>query len=93
MRLQDFEAVVEGEPSLIQLVERAVVDAHRRWHLREGRQWSEPLAYRWLHYEDPDPLARLVEGLRRLEAEGVEVDAALARTALAEGLRRGFEAI
>ena len=93
MRHQDFETVVAGDPSLIRLVELGVLDAHRRWHVREGRDWSEPIAYRWLRYEDPDPPARLAEGLRRLEAEGVEVDAVLARRALEEGRRRGFEAI
>lgn len=32
-----------------------------------GQKWSPPVAYRWLHYEDPDPVARLIEGSRRLE--------------------------
>ena len=40
-----------------------------------GEPWSRPAAYRWLRYEDPDPLARLLEGTRRLEARWESLDA------------------
>ena len=82
MRTQGFDSLISGDPSLLELVEQATVDAHRRWCALGGRDWSEPLAYRWLRYEDPDPVARLADGLARLCAAGVEVDAALAHRAL-----------
>ena len=81
MREQPFEKIVGGEPGLLRMVEEAVVDAHRRWHQREHRPWTEPVAYRWLRYEDPDPIGRLEDGLRRLAAEGVEPDPARVRQA------------
>jgi hypothetical protein len=47
-----------------------VVAAHRDWYAAAGgRDWSEPKAYHWLHYEDPDPVARLADGVRRLLPE------------------------
>ena len=69
MAAQPFDRLLEGNPSLLRRVERMVVDAHRRWSESDGLDdWSEPKAYRWLRYEDPDPVDRLADGLRRLGA-------------------------
>lgn len=83
MQAQPFERLLEGDPSLLHRVERLVVGAHRRWWEAGGRgDWSEPKAYHWLRYEDPDPVARLADGLERLAGEvsleGGELTAALA---------------
>jgi hypothetical protein len=80
MAQEPFERLLEGDPSLLGSVEAIVVAAHRSWYEAPGRtDWTEPKAYRWLHYEDPDPVARLAEGIRRLAPElaarGSEVDA------------------
>ncbi len=70
MAAQPFDRLLEGDPSLLRRVELLVVDAHRRWSESSGRHdWSEPKAYHWLRYEDPDPVARLADGLRRLGNE------------------------
>ena len=75
MAAQPFGRLLEGDPSLLGRVEVLVVDAHRRWSESSGRRdWSEPKAYQWLRYENPDPVARLADGLRRL-GTGVELPA------------------
>jgi hypothetical protein len=79
---QPFERLLEGDPPLLGSVEAIVVAAHRDWYSASGRtDWTEPKAYHWLHYEDPDPVARLAEGVRRLRPEvaarAAEVDAAI----------------
>src|SRR5690348_12088856 len=66
MAAQDFGALTEGEPSLLRQAERIVVDAHRNAFEAKGKHWSEPAAYHWLRYEDPDPVGRLAEGLAKL---------------------------
>jgi len=80
---QPFERLVVGDPSLLGEVEAIVVAAHRDWYEASGRTgWTEPNAYHWLRYEDPDPVRRLAEGVRRLEPELArresQVDAAIA---------------
>ena len=81
MAAQPFDRLVEGDPSLLRRVEHLVVNAHRRWTESGGHgNWSEPKAYRWLHYEDPDPVDRLADGLRRLGAAVELPAAALAAT-------------
>jgi hypothetical protein len=82
MARQPFNRLLEGDPPLLNAVETIVVAAHRDWYEASGRtDWTEPKAYHWLHYEDPDPVARLAEGVRRLPLElaarDVEVDAVL----------------
>jgi hypothetical protein len=70
MAEQPFERLLEGDPPLLGAVEAIVVAAHRDWYSASGRtDWTEPIAYRWLHYEDPDPVARLADGVRRLGPE------------------------
>lgn len=74
MARQPFELMVEGGDPLLASAERVVLDAHRRW--REDRlqqTWTAAAAYRWLRFEDPDPVRRLIDGVDRL-ARVVEVD-------------------
>jgi hypothetical protein len=66
---QDFDSLVES--GLLIDVEDLVVEAYLGRHPGASR----PDAYRWLRYEDPDPVARLAEGVRRLRSEGAEFDA------------------
>ncbi len=90
MALQDFSEMTAGDPSLMRQVELIVVDGHRRLYHAQGKPWSEPIAYHWLRYEDPQPLARLADGLRRLLRRRVKVDAAAVDKACVEARRRGF---
>jgi len=87
---QDFSVLSEGDPGLLRQVELIVVDTHRRLYARRGRPWSEPKAYHWLHYEDPDPVARLSDGVRKLRRMGAQPDGEAVDKACAEAARRGF---
>ncbi len=50
-------------------MERLVVAEHRALFADVlGEEWSQPRAYRWIRYEDPDPLGQLEAATRRLEA-------------------------
>jgi hypothetical protein len=85
---QPFDRLLFGDRPLLREVETVVVDAHRRWYTsRGGTDWSEPKAYHWLHYEDPDPVARLADGVRRLPA-GYGEAAVVELEKLAAGLGR-----
>jgi len=67
MARQPFDRLREGDPPLLNAVETIVVAAHCDWYVAGGQaDWTEPKAYHWLHYEDPDPVARLADGVRRL---------------------------
>ena len=90
MATQDFELLAAGEPSLLRQVELIVIDSHRRLHEAQGKPWSEPTAYNWLRYEDPMPVTRLAEGLRRLLRARAIVDAEAVDKACAEAHKRGF---
>jgi hypothetical protein len=90
MALQDFSEMTAGDPSLLRQVELIVLDGHRRLYMAQGKSWSEPIAYHWLHYEDPHPLARLIDGLRRLLRQRIKVDADAVDKACADARRRGF---
>jgi hypothetical protein len=76
---QDFTKISAGEPSLLRQVEEIVIEGHRRMYeaQRNSEPWSKPVAYRWLRFEDPEPVARLREGLNELRrtAAGIDPDA------------------
>jgi hypothetical protein len=88
MGRQDFQLLVES--GLLSQVEQIVVDGHRALHESKGLAWSPPIAFRWLRYEDPDPVARLAEGTKKLRRRGVEFDADAVDKACARASRKGF---
>lgn len=66
MREQPFDQIA---PALLPAVERVVVDEHAALERDAlGREWSPAMAYRWIRYESPDPVGRLIAALERLEA-------------------------
>jgi hypothetical protein len=71
---QDFAVLSKGDPSLLREVELIVVESHRKLYEAEAKKWSRPIAYRWLHYEDPMPVVRLLEGVQRLRNQGAPFD-------------------
>jgi hypothetical protein len=81
---QEFDELVST--GLLKDVEEVVVQAFLSIHRGAGR----PDAYRWLHYEDPDPVARLAEGVRRLREGGAKFDAGAVDKACARASNRGF---
>jgi hypothetical protein len=90
MAEQDFSEIAAGEPSLLDQVEAIVVEAHRRLYQERGKAWSRPVAYRWLRYENPMPVERLLEGVEKLELEGAIFDPGAVEKACAEGVAGGF---
>ena len=88
MGRQDFDLLVTSR--LLAQVERIVVEAHRELYLDEGREWSRPIAYRWLRYEDPVPVARLAEGTKRLRRRGGKFDAEAVEKACALASQKGY---
>jgi hypothetical protein len=85
---QDFHLLVES--GLLVQVEQIVVDGHRSLNESTGLPWSPALAYRWLRYEDPMPVARLLDGVKRLRRRGVEFDADAVDKACVEAGKWGF---
>jgi hypothetical protein len=72
MRKQRFSDLVAERGlrhgSLLRTLEHVVVDNHRRLHEEFMRQpWSAPAAYRWMRYENPDPVSQLEEATLSLE--------------------------
>jgi hypothetical protein len=90
MATRPFSEISAGDPSLLVDVERILLDSHRRLYERLGKPWSRPIAYRWLHYEDPMPVERLAEGVERLAGEGATFAAAAVDKACAQAVGRGF---
>ncbi len=90
MATQDFSAIATGDHSLLRQVEAIVIDSHRRLYLSEGKQWSRPVAYRWVRYEDPMPVERLAEAVKRLENMGATFDPEAVEKACKEAARAGF---
>jgi len=90
MATQDFELLTVGDPSLLRQVELIVIDSHRRLYEAQGKPWSEAIAYHWLRYEDPMPVIRLAEGLRRLLRARTIPDAEAVDKACVEARMRGF---
>jgi hypothetical protein len=75
---------------LLKDVEEIVVESHRRLYAAEGRPWSRPAAYRWLSYEDPEPVRRLADGVRRLRRRGAKIDSNAVDKACARASKTGF---
>ena len=88
MARQDFQHLVES--GLLSEVEQIVVDCHRALYESKGLAWSAPIAYRWLRYEDPEPVARLADGVKRLRRRGGEFNTGAVDKACAEASRKGF---
>jgi hypothetical protein len=85
---QDFQMLVES--GLLRQVEEVVVGVHRDLYLAAGKEWTEPIAYRWLRYEDPMPVERLADGTKRLRREGAEFKSDAVDKACQEASKRGF---
>ncbi len=81
---RDFDDLVGS--GLLKEVEEVVVDAYLSVHPGAAR----PDAYRWLRYEDPEPVARLADGVRRLRTKGVDFDARAVDKACAKAGERGL---
>jgi hypothetical protein len=90
MARQDFATVAAGERSLLHRVERIIVESHRRLYAAEGRLWSRPIAYHWLHYEDPLPVDRLLDGVKKLRRRGASFDAEAVEKACKDAGKSGF---
>ncbi|HEY3084243.1 MAG TPA: hypothetical protein VGK28_02195 [Candidatus Dormibacteraeota bacterium] len=84
MSVQDFSKLVAS--GVLRDVEEIVVDAYLAAHPRAAR----PAAYRWLRYEDPAPVQRLADGVRRLRRSGAEFDAAAVDKACATASKVGY---
>ncbi len=90
MARQDFATLTAGEPSLLRQVEGIVVESHRRLYAAQGRPWSRSIAYHWLLYEDPLPVARLQDGVKRLIERGASFDGEAVEKACVKGGANGF---
>ena len=85
---QEFSSVVSS--GLLKDVESIVIESHRVLYQSQGRAWSPPVAYRWLRYEDPDPIKRLSDGARELLRMGAEPDSSAVEKACAKARKSGF---
>jgi hypothetical protein len=90
MSRQDFATISAGEPSLLRQVEEVVIESHRRLHEAAGRPWSKPVAYRWLHFEDPMPVERLREGVDKLRRRAATIDPDAVDKVCKEAVKHGF---
>lgn len=85
---QQFSSLADS--GLLREVERIVVEGHRTLNLGQGRDWSQPAAYRWLRYEDPEPVRRLSEGVRKLRRRGTRFDPGAVDKACVKAAKMGF---
>ncbi len=81
---QEFDRLVGS--GLLKDVEEVVVDAYLSIHPGASR----PDAYHWLRYEDPEPVARLTDGVRRLRRRGATFDPIAVDKACARASNTGF---
>ena len=79
-----FERLVDS--GLLKDVEEIVVRAY----LDANPRSSRPDAYRWLRYEDPEPVARLSDGVRTLVSGGAVFDAEAVDKACAKARKLGL---
>jgi hypothetical protein len=84
MAHQDFGRLVAG--GLLTDVEEIVIGAYRG--IQAGA--SKPAAYHWLRYEDPLPVDRLREGVRKLRRRGAQFDAEAVEKACAKARKMGY---
>jgi hypothetical protein len=85
---QDFDLLVKS--GLLRRVEKIVVESHRKLYAGQGREWSPPVAYRWLRFEDPEPIARLADSVKKLRRRGAEFESDAVEKACVEASKRGF---
>jgi len=90
MARQDFATISDGEPSLLRQVEEVVIDGHRRLLEGHGRHWSKSIAYRWLRFEDPMPVARLQDGLKELRLRAADIDPDAVDKVCKDAAKHGF---
>lgn len=92
MAQQDFTKISAGEPSLLRQVEEIVIESHRRMYEEQGYAdpWSKPVAYRWLRFEDPEPVARLQKGLKELRRRAAGIDPDAVEKVSQEAAKEGF---
>ena len=90
MAQQEFSRLSAGEPSLLRQVEEIVVEAHRQLYETQGRSWSKPVAYRWLRFEDPMPVARLSDGVRKLRRRAARFNPDAVEKACTEAAKLGY---
>lgn len=88
MRGRDFSELVES--GLLGDVERIVVEAHRSVTKQRSGAWRPPDAYRWLRYENSEPVTRLAEGVEKLRRRGAEFEAEAVDKACVKASRTGF---
>jgi hypothetical protein len=88
MGQQDFDVLVKS--GLLTQVEEIVVESHRKLYRAQGKEWSRPIAYRWLRYEDPMPVERLAEGAKRLRRRRARFEPEAVEKACANGAQIGF---
>ena len=84
MATQSFDALLAS--GLLREVEEIVVDAYATAHPDTTR----PEAYRWLRYEDPDPVARLLDGVKKLRRTGATFEAGAVDKACAKAANMGY---
>jgi len=84
MERADFSVLAES--GVLKDVEEIVVEAYLALHPGDSR----PDAYRWLRFEDPEPVARLADGVRRLRKGGARFDPDAVDKACAKASERGL---
>jgi hypothetical protein len=88
MAKQDFAELVKSR--LLTDVEDIIIEAHKKLYESEGLEWSRPIAYHWLRYENPDPVERLKDGVKRLRKRGAIFDAEAVEKACVKASKKGF---
>jgi len=81
---REFSTLVDSR--LLKDVEEIVVEAYLESHPESSR----PAAYHWLHYEDPAPVERLIEGAKKLREMGARFSVDAVDKACAKGAKLGY---
>ena len=81
---QRFDDLVGS--GLLTDVEEIVVQGYLSVHPAASR----PAAYHWLRYEDPEPVARLIEGVRKLRNRVAPFDDEAVDKACAKASQMGY---